>query len=333
MNAILMTAPGSPESLQFATIDEPQIQKDTQVKVRLMAAGVNPIDTKIRQRGLFFADAFPAILGCDGAGVISEVGAAVVHYHVGDEVYFCHGGLGREPGNYAQFTVLEAAHLSRKPQTLNYNEAAAAPLVMITAWEALFDRAHLQPQQTVLIHAGAGGVGHVAIQLAKHTGARVITTVSDPLKAEFVKTLGADVVILYPDTDFVQACKQLTSGRGVDVAVDTVGGEVFRKTLHAVAQGGEVVTLLDPGTDIAWKEARRRNLRIGFEFILTPLMSDLPEARQHQVAILNKCAELIDRGDLSLEISKVFDLADAAAAHVLLEAGHMQGKLVLNIPH
>lgn len=333
MKAMRMTAPGGPEVLQLATTDEPAIQKDTQVKVRLMAAGVNPIDTKIRKRGLFFPDAFPAILGCDGAGIITAVGKAVVHFQVGDEVYFCHGGLGREPGNYAQYTVLDAAHISRKPQTLNFTTAAGAPLVMITAWEALFNRAHLQPQQTVLIHAGAGGVGHVAIQLAKHIGARVITTVSDAVKAEFVKSLGADIVIQYPDTDFVQACKQFTGGRGVDVALDTVGGEVFRRTMHAVAHYGELVTLLDPGTDIVWKEARTRNLRLGFEFILTPLLNELPLARLHHVEILDRCAALIDLGELDLIVGKMFNLTDAAVAHALVEDGHMQGKVVLNIEH
>ncbi len=333
MKAMRMTAPGGPEVLQSVTLDEPSIQKNTQVKVRLMAAGVNPIDTKLRKRGLFFPDALPAILGCDGAGVITEVGAAVVHYQPGDEVYFCHGGLGREPGNYAQYTVLDAAHISRKPQTLNFSEAAAAPLVMITAWEALFDRARLQPQQTVLIHAGAGGVGHVAIQLAKHAGARVITTVSDAIKAEFVKSLGADVVILYPDTDFVQVCKQLTGGRGVDVALDTVGGEVFRQTIPAVAHYGDLVTLLDPGPDIVWKEARTRNLRIGFEVVLTPLLTDLPVATLHHVDILDRCASLIDLGDLDIVLGKTFNLTDAALAHALVETGHMQGKVVLTIEH
>jgi NADPH:quinone reductase len=331
MPAMIMAGPGEPAVLQAAEVPEPLLQTPTQIKVRIMAAGINPIDTKVRARGLFFSDALPAIIGCDGAGVITQVGAAVNKFKPGDEVYFCNGGLGREPGNYAHYTVLEAAHAAHKPSTLTFVEAAALPLVAITAWEALFDRANLQPSQTVLIHAGAGGVGHVAIQLAKYAGARVITTVSDAVKAELVKSLGADTVIMYQQTDFVQACKNLTGGRGVDMVLDTLGGEVFRQSIAAVKHYGDLVTLLDPGSDIAWKEARTRNLRIGFELMLTPLLRDLPEARAHQVEILQLCAEMIDRGDLDVHVSKVYPLSQAAQAHAAIEAGHTQGKVVLDM--
>ncbi|MBI3563393.1 MAG: zinc-dependent alcohol dehydrogenase family protein [Gammaproteobacteria bacterium] len=330
MNAVQMLTVGKPEVLQLHALPEPALQTSTQVKVRIKAAGVNPIDTKIRARGLFFPDALPAVIGCDAAGIITEVGARVRHFKPGDEVYFCHGGLGREPGNYAQYCVIEAAYIARKPARADFIQAAAMPLAAITAWEALFDRANLQPAQSVLIHAGAGGVGHIAIQLAKHIGARVITTVSDTIKAEFVKSLGADTVIMYHTTDYVQAIKQLTGGRGVDVAFDTVGGEVFRQTINAVKHYGDLVTLLDPGVDIVWKEARTRNLRISFELMLTPLLRDLPEARAHQVDILNNCAQLVDRDDLNIHVSKVFPLGQAAQAHELLETGHTLGKLVLN---
>ena len=331
MHAMIMTNAGEPSVLQPMELPEPQLQKPTQIKVRIKAAGINPIDTKVRARGLFFSNALPAIIGCDGAGVITQLGDAVKQFKIGDEVYFCNGGLGREQGNYAEYTVLEAAHAARKPTTLTFVEAAAMPLVTITAWEALFDRANLQPSHTVLIHGGAGGVGHVAIQLAKYAGARVITTVSNPVKAELASSLGADMVIQYQATDFVQAINHLTGGRGVDVAFDTIGGEGFRQTIPAVRHYGDLITLLDPGTDVAWKEARTRNLRIGFELMLTPLLRDLPEARAHQVEILQHCAELIDRGDLDVHIGKEYPLALAAQAHTDIEAGHTQGKLVLNL--
>lgn len=329
MKAVVITSPGAPDVLQAVDMDDPRLQSPRQIKVKIHAAGVNPIDTKIRARGLFFPDAFPAVIGCDGAGVVAEVGSEVANFKPGDAVYYCHGGLGREQGNYAEYTVMDANLVARKPAACSFEQAAAAPLVLITAWEALFDRARLQPSQTVLIHAGAGGVGHVAIQLAKRAGARVITTVSDILKAEFVKSLGADTVIMYRDTDFVQAVKQLTGGRGVDVALDTVGGEVFRQTVPAVAHYGDLITLLDPGSDMAWKEARTRNLRIGFELMLTPLLRDLPEARANQVHILTQCAEWIDRGELRIHVDKVLPLQQAAEAHALIEAGHTQGKIVL----
>ena len=330
MKAILMTATGGPEVLQLREdVAEPQLQSRDQVKVRLRGAGVNPIDTKLRGRGLLVPDALPHILGCDGAGEVVECGADVNDLKVGDEVWFCHGGLGREPGNYAQYAVVPAAVARPKPAGLDAVHAAAGPLVLITAWEALFDRAHLQSGQTLLVHAGAGGVGHVAVQLAKLAGARVCTTASNA-RAEFLSGLGAELVIDYKETDFVVAVNEWTEGRGVDVVLDCVGGDTFRRSLEATAHYGDVVTLLDPGTDVSWKEARNRNLRIGFELMLTPMLYDLPTARAHQGEILDRCAAFINAGQLQLYVSDVLPLAAAAEAHARIEQGHLQGKLVLD---
>jgi NADPH2:quinone reductase len=172
----------------------------------LHAAGVNPVDTKIRRNGLFYADAsLPAVLGCDGCGEVVETGSAAGDFKAGDAIWFCNGGLGREQGNYAEYTIIDQRWTARKPESLSFVEAAAGPLVLITAWGALFDRGDLQAGQTVLVHAGAGGVGHVAVQLAKLHGARVIATVSSDAKAEFVKGLGADETIVYTREDFVKA--------------------------------------------------------------------------------------------------------------------------------
>ena len=331
MKAVLMTAAGSPEVLQPQDVDEPQIELPTQIKVDLKAAGVNPLDTKLRSRGVFYPDALPAILGCDGAGVVAETGSAVKRFRAGDEVWFCHGGLGDEQGNYAQYNVLDESVVCRKPASLDFINAAAGPLVLITAWEALFDRARIQAGQTVLVHGGAGGVGHVAIQLAKKAGARVFTTVSTPEKLEFVRFLGADEAILYHETDFVDAVKDWTAGRGVDVVLDTQGGETFRRSIDAVAHYGDLVTLLDPGTGVVWKEARNRNLRINFVLMLTPMMRDLPEARAHQVEILEQCGKWIDSGVLKIHVGRIFPLERAAAAHTQLEEGDVLGKIVLTM--
>jgi NADPH2:quinone reductase len=261
MYAIQMTAAGpADEVLKEVDIPEPEITRPTQIKVRLKAAGVNPIDTKLRSRGLLFPDALPAILGCDGAGIVMETGSKVTRFKTGDNAWFCQGGLGGAPGNYAEMTVLEQTTAELMPVTLEFEEAAALPLVLITAWEALFDRAGLTGGQTVLIHAGAGGVGHVAIQLAKSVGAQVATTVSTPEKADTARQLGADHVILYQDTDVVEAVREWTRGRGVDVVLDTVGGDTFRHSLDAACVYGRIVTLLDPGKDIDWKTARNKNL-------------------------------------------------------------------------
>jgi NADPH2:quinone reductase len=331
MKAVVMTRAGGPEVLEPREIEEPQIGSPTQIKVRLHAAGLNPIDTKLRSRGVFFPDALPAVLGCDGAGEVVEVGPQVTRFRPGDAVWFCNGGLGREPGNYAQYTLVEEGVAQPKPAALDFVQAAAAPLVLLTAWEALFDRARLAAGQSVLIHAGAGGVGHVAIQLARHAGARVCATVSTQEKAEFVRGLGADEVIRYRDRDTVEAVMAWTGGRGVDLALDTVGPEVFRQTMPAVAHYGDLVTLLDPGADMDWKAARMRNLRIGFELMLTPMLEDLPEARAHQGEILRSCGELIDRGELRIAVDRTFALERAADAHRALEEGHTQGKTVLTL--
>lgn len=331
MKAVMMTAVGGPEVLALKDVPEPVLTAPDQVKVRLRAAGINPIDTKLRARGLLVPDALPHILGCDGAGEVVEIGADVRHLAVGDAVWYCHGGLGREPGNYAEYNVVPAVVARRAPAGVDAFYAAAGPLVLITAWEALFDRARLQADQTVLVHAGAGGVGHVAIQLARWAGARVCTTVSATGNAEFVRGLGAERVIDYRGEDFVAAVNDWTDGRGVDVVLDCVGGETFRRSLAAAAHYGDVVTLLEPGADVVWKEARNRNLRIGFELMLTPMLHDLPQARMRQGEILDRCAVLIDSGELRLQVAARLPLAAAAAAHARIQDGHVQGKLVLDI--
>ena len=331
MKAVQMTATGGPEVLQLIEVPEPEITSDSQIKVRLKAAGVNPIDTKIRSHGLFFDSQPPAILGCDGAGVVVETGANVTRFKKGDPVWFCNGGLGADQGNYAQFTVIEEAYAQLKPKSIDFAEAAAAPLVLITAWEALYERARLTPGQIVLIHSGAGGVGHVAIQLAKKGGAKVCTTISDEDKAMFVQELGADEFIFYQHRDFVEAVMAWTFDKGVDVALDTVGPDVFRQTIPAMAHGGRLITLLDPTGDQPWNEIRNRNLTVGFELMLTPQLQDMPAARIHHAEILKRCGGWMDTGKLKVHVTHKFPLEEAAEAHRLIEGGHVQGKIVLVI--
>ena len=329
MQTIVMRETGGPEVLKSESLPDPQITSPTAIRVQLKAAGVNPIDTKLRSRGVFLPAGLPAILGCDGAGVVVETGSEATRFREGDEVWFCHGGLGGLQGNYAEQVVLDESVCCRKPASIDFAHAAAAPLVLITAWEALFGRAHLAEGQTLLVHAGAGGVGHVAIQLAKQVGARVMTTVSSDEKAEFVRGLGADVVINYRNEDFVAAVLEHTQGQGADLVLDTVGPEVLKQSIPATAHYGDLVTLLDPGPDIDWKEARMRNLRLGFTLMLTPMLRDLPQARAEQVTILCNCSEFIDSGSLKLTLSETLPLSQAAEAHRRIEEGHTQGKLVL----
>lgn len=274
--------------------------KADEVLVRVMAAGVNPIDTKLRRNGLYFPDGLPAILGCDGAGIVESIGGSVSRFEPGDAVYYCYGGLGQKAGNYAEYIAVPEHFLALKPDCLDFATAAAAPLVLITAWEALFDRARISSGQKIFIHAGAGGVGHVAIQLAKIAGCTVATTVSSEEKAELARQLGADMVIHYREQDVAAALLEWTDGIGVDVAFDTVGGDAFRQLVPAVRLYGDLVTILQVPGDTDWKTLRLRNIRLAQELMLTPMVLNLADAAGHQAAILEQCAQLFDQRQLSL---------------------------------
>jgi len=332
MKAILMTSVGEPNVLELREISEPKIQHETEILVRLKAAGVNPIDTKLRRLGTYYPDRMPAILGCDGAGVVESVGERVNRFKVGDEVYFCNGGIGGLSGNYSEFTVVDERFAALKPTSLTFTEAAGAPLVLITVWESLFDRCEIKDGERVLIHGGAGGIGHIAVQMAKLKGARVCTTVGSEKRANFAEKLGAERVILHKEQDFVQEILKWSDGLGVNLALDTVGGKTFYRTFSAVCFYGNVVTLLEPDSEHAnWKEARLRNLGITYEWMLAPMLFGLMKEREHQAEILKKCARLIDEGKLSIFVDKTFPLKDTANAHQFLEKGSVTGKIVLVI--
>lgn len=331
MQAIIMTAVGEPNVLKLQDVKTPTLQQATDVLVKLKAAAINPIDTKLRS-GAYPVDPLPTILGCDGAGIIEAVGKEVNELSVGDEVYFFHGGLSGIAGNYAEYIVLDQRFIARKPNSLTFHEAAAAPLVLLTAWESLFDRAQVTKDSTVLIHAGAGGVGHVAIQLAKSVGAKVATTVSDQNKADFVSELGADKIIFYKDDDFVDSILDWTDGEGVDVIMDNVGGSLIEQSFPAVKVYGDLVTLLLAPKETDWSVARIRNIRFSQEVMLTPLLFGLQKHQYHQTDILNKCSTLFNEGKLKVHIQEVLPLAEAAAAHRLIEQGSTSGKIVLDIP-
>ena len=333
MKAIIMPQPGPAEVLSLAEVDKPAISDAHQVLIRIEAAGVNPVDTKLRSRGTYYPDALPAILGCDGAGVVEAIGDKVCCLRPGDAVYFCHGGIGGEPGSYAQYKVLDEHLVVPKPTNLSFAEAAAAPLVLLTAWESLFDRARVEAGQTVLIHAGAGGVGHVAIQLAKAAGCQVITTVSSAEKTEFVKRLGADVVIDYRQENCAAACLEATGGQGVDMVLDTVGGKVFEASFQATRPYGQVVSLLQPAADCDWKTARNRNLSISLELMLSPQYFGWHDAEQHQSWILEQCRQRFETRELQIHLAHTLPLEQAAEAHRLIEQGGTQGKIALEILH
>jgi len=331
MKAIVMTAPGGPEVLKLQDVPDPVLRRDTDILVRVKAAGINPVDTKMRAKPGAYPAPIPPVLGCDGAGVVEAVGKAVTELKPGDEVYYCQCPAHDRFGNYAQYALIDYRLVAKKPRTMTFEQAAAAPLVLITAWEALHDRVRVQPGQKVLVHAGAGGVGHVAIQLARLADAEVCTTLGAREKMEFVAGLGVTRTILYKEENFVPAVLDWTGGRGVDVAFDTVGGKTFSDTFGVVRHYGDVVTLLQPGPEVDWSIARERNLRVSFELMLIPVFRGFTDAMRHQGEILKRCAGPIETGKLRVHAGTVLPLAQAAEAHALLAAGKVVGKIVLTI--
>lgn len=327
-----MTAPGGLDVLKLATIAEPALSGPHQLLVRVRAAGINPLDTKIRKQHLFYPDNLPAILGVEGAGVVEQTGPAVSRFHPRDEIYFFTNGLGREPGAYAEYTVIHEEHAAHKPKNLSMVEAAAIPVALITAWEALVDRVALKSGEKVLIHAGAGGVGHIAVQLARARGAQVAATVSGKEKAELVKSLGAELSIDYREQDFVEEALRWTGGRGVDVVLDTVGGATFCKSFKAVRMYGRIATLLSTPCELAdINVARLRNISVGFVQMTAPSFLNDVEARRAQTRILENGAPLFEQGKLKVLLSAVLPLEDASTAHRIVEEGHTSGKVVLQI--
>ncbi len=332
MKAIQMNAPGGPDVLIVTDIPIPALTSPSSVLVKLHAAGVNPIDTKVRKLNMYYPDKLPSILGCDGAGVVEAVGSSVTRVHPGDEVFFFNNGLGYPAGTYAEYAVVQEDYLALKPKNLPMLEAAGIPLALITAWEALINRGDLREGNSILIHAGAGGVGHIAIQLAHYFNALIATTISSSRKAELVQSLGAELAIDYKQEDFVEAILNWTNGLGVRLVVDTVGSDTFCRSFSATRLYGRVVTLLSTTCDIKHTNtARLRNLSIGYVQITAPLYFGLHPARVAQTRILERGAKLFEQDILKVHLGLVLSLEEAAEAYRLIEAGHTEGKIVLRI--
>jgi len=330
MQAIVANGTGGAEILELREVPISWPRGGRDALVRLKAASLNPADLYFRTYGTYIRNAAP-ILGHDGAGVIEEVGAGVTRFRPGDRVCFCNGGIGGEPGTYAEFAVVPEEQLVHVPANIDWSTAAALPLVTITAWEALYERAALMQGEHALIHAGAGGTGHVAVQLAALRGARVAATVGSEAKAAFVRTLGVERPILYRREDFADAALAWTGGRGIDVALDNVGADALQRTFRAMAPYGRVVTLMGTPGDDAEGTAYNKNLTLHNLMMLTPMWLGLTDRLRRQAAILEEAMAFLATGELRLHIEGTFQLTEAAAAHRQLEAGGMMGKLVLRI--
>lgn len=307
MRAVGQDVLGGPEVLKEVRAPRPE-PRPNEVLVRVRAAGVNPTDWKHRANGGFLGEP-PFVLGWDVSGTVEAVGIGVAAFAPGDEVF----GMLSYPfghGSHAEYVTAPARTFTHKPAGIDHVQAGALPLVSLTAWQALVERADVRPGQRVLIHAAAGGVGHVAVQIAKARGAHVIGTASAG-KHEFLRSLGADETVDYRETDFTEAVKD------VDVVLDTIGGDTSLRSLRVLRPGGVVVSILPVGSDEFFEEAGRLGVRA------VRMLVDADRADMESVAAL------VEAGKLKATIEKTFPLAEAAEAHALGETGRTTGKIVL----
>lgn len=329
IKAIVTTSLGGPDVLKLQEVDLHWPAGEHDVLVELRAAALNPADAFFRQLGGYVSGGQPFVLGHDGMGVVKQVGSGVTMVRAGDRVCFCNGGIGGTMGTYAEAAVVPEWQLAKVPDGVDDLTAAALPLVSITCWESLVDRAATKPGEAVLIHGGAGGTGHVAIQLALLEGARVAATVSSHEKARIVMDLGAELAINYRETDF--ADEALRWSGGVNVALDNAGAEVLQKTYRCMAPYGRIVTLMGTPGDDADLTAYNHNLTIHNVMMLTPMWKGLEAHLRAQAAIVAKSLRLVADGALVIRHAESFALADAAKAHAFLESGKAIGKVTLRI--
>lgn len=303
---------GNNDVVKIDTVDQPTIQ-DNEVLVAVHAAGVNPIDWKVREG--YFADPatehFPMPMGWDFSGTIVAVGKQATEYKIGDEVF----GLIRFPqpaGCFAEFVAAPVNEIAHKPTNLTHEQAAGVPLVALTAWQALFATTQLKPQQVVLVHAGAGAVGQMAIQIAKWKGATVIATGSSASK-DFLLSLGADFVIDYQSEKFE------TTVSNIDLVLDLVGGDITMRSLSTLKPGGCLICFTQPITPDVAKMATQKAIQAQFTIVT-------PNGQQ-----LHQLAELLTAGILKTNIERTFPLAQIKDALTLQQSGRCHGKVILSI--
>lgn len=329
IKAVVVAETGGAEKLALQDVGLAWPRGSSDVLVTLKAAALNPADVFFRQLGGYLSGPEPFVLGHDGMGVVAAVGPDVRSVKPGDRVCFCNGGIGGTMGTYAEAAVVPEWQLALVPDAVDDLTAAALPLVSITCWESLYDRVDVQAGEAVLIHGGAGGTGHVAIQLARLRGARVAATVSSSAKAEIVTALGAERAINYRNEDFAEAA--LGWSGGLNVAFDNAGPEVMQKTYRAMAPYGRVVTLMGVAPDDSETNAYNLNLTLHNVMMLTPMWKGLTARLRQQADIVRKALALVAEGKLSIRHAETFALADAGKAHEFLESGKATGKVTLRI--
>ena len=329
MKAMLLNTYGPDAAFEASDIPTPTANAG-QVLVRVAATSVNTVDTMIRTMGqddLPLSPDLPALLGMDFAGVVEQVGAGVQGFEPGDEVYGCAGGLADLPGALAEYIAADARLIAHKPRSLSMREAAAIPLVGITAYEGL-SRAHVGSGQKILVHGGAGGVGHIAVQLAQHLGAEVYATGSGESSLRTIESYGA-TAIDYRESSVADYVADHTSGGGFDVVYDSVGGANMVNSFEAAALNAQVVTTVSM-VELDLTPAHFKGLSIHVVFMLIPMLHDYK--REAHAQILTKLAEIVDARALKPLVDEThFPLEQVGDAHALLSSGKAVGKVVVEI--
>ncbi|KII27428.1 MULTISPECIES: zinc-dependent alcohol dehydrogenase family protein [Pseudomonas] len=325
MRALIVDSINGP--LRLACIKRP-VPEAGQVLVRIAASGVNPLDIKIRSgQAVHARQPLPAVLGMDLAGTVEALGEGVRGWQPGDEVYAMATGIGGAQGSLAEFAVVDARLLARKPANLSMREAAGLPLILITAWEGLVDRAQVRTGHKVLIHGGAGGVGHIAVQIARAFGADVFAKGSTK-QQEIIEGLGATFIDRKTSVETYMA--EHTGGEGFDIVYDTVGGKVLDESFQAArVYHGHVVSCLGWGQHSLAPLSFRGATYSGV-FTLLPLLTG--RGREHHGDILRDAARLIEAGDVMPILDpRQFSMETAEASHELLQSGDGQGRLIIEI--
>ncbi|RUO46167.1 quinone oxidoreductase [Pseudidiomarina aquimaris] len=328
MKAMVVKDYSNGAEMVLAELDTP-LPKPGHVLVKIEASSVNTVDLKIRDAGpdLPFAPNTPALLGMDFAGVVEAVGSDVKGYQVGDEVYGCAGGLGDLPGTLAQYIVADVNLIAHKPRSLSMREAAALPLVGITAYEGL-TRAGVTAGQKVLVHGGSGGVGHIALQLANHFGAEVFSTGHGSQKLDLIRKLGATAIDYKTEQvdDYVAAH---TGGKGFDVIFDSVGGANMANSFAAAKLNGHIASTVSM-VELDLTLAHVKGLSLHVVFMLIPMIHNI--GREAHTEILQKLATLVDNGELKPVLdSTSYTLEQANEAHQRLASGDAMGKVVISV--
>ncbi|WP_441859350.1 NADP-dependent oxidoreductase [Mesonia sp.] len=302
MKAIQMTEYGDESVLNYTDVERPEPKAD-EILVKIHAASVNPVDWKIRDgKGEKFGMKLPLILGADFAGTVEEMGAEIKKFKKEDEVY---GKI--LIGCYAEYVIVKEGELSKKPKNLDYEKAASIPMGALTSWQAIFETVKLKSGQKILIHAASGGVGSMAVQLAKAKGAYVIGTASGSNK-DFVKGLGADEFIDYTSTNFEDVVSD------VDVVYDTIGGDTQKRSFQVLKEGGFLVSLVeDPSKELLKKYK-----------VEGKVIASVANAEQ-----LEEITQLIEEEKVKTHVEKVFPLSEAKKAQKLSKEGHVRGKIIL----